>query len=194
MESSSPVNLAFIDACRDNPFLEKLRSSLPATRSTSTNRGLAAVASVKPDTLIMFATEADNVADDGEFENSPFASALLKHVGTPNAEISQITTQIIRDVRIATDFRQNPEVQSAMGVEFYFQRDETLADDVAIEFANAKSSNSTEAWQSFIKRHRSGFFAELAKAALMEIEAGNSSFSQNTDYAQIEKQLNLGSE
>ena len=64
MERSTRVNLIFLDACRDNPFAEKLSRSM-GTRSGSVGRGLARLGS-GVGSLIAFATQPGNVAMDGQ--------------------------------------------------------------------------------------------------------------------------------
>lgn len=192
MESSASLNLAFIDACRNNPFLEKVRSSLPASRSTSVHRGLAPIARAQPDTLIMYATSPNQIAEDGDGEHSPFANALLEHLDTPNAEISQITKRIIQDVRHSTNFTQSPEVLNAMAREFYFKRDVDSSEAIANAYERAKLLNTASSWRAFINDHPNGFFTTLAQSALIKVEASNKAFDPNADYAQIESHLAIG--
>lgn len=123
METSSPVNLVFVDACRDNPFVNILRDSLPSTRSASVTRGLARVEHVggpdSPETMVVFAAASNDVALDGDRENSPFAQALAQHLKALDTEISVAMKRVIRDVREATQGEQSPEIQIQMSVEVY---------------------------------------------------------------------------
>ena len=48
--------------------------------------------------LIGFATAPGDVAADGEGRNSPFTTALLKHLPEPGVEIQQVMTRVKRDV------------------------------------------------------------------------------------------------
>src|SRR4029079_2708076 len=75
--------------------------------------GLAQVKS-SIDTLIVFATQPDNVALDGAGRNSPFTSALLKHIQTPNAEISTVMKRVRSDVVEATGQKQIPWDHSSL--------------------------------------------------------------------------------
>jgi uncharacterized caspase-like protein len=138
MESVSATNLIFLDACRDNPFVDKLKASLPPTRSSVTADGLAPI---KPqqgrDTMIVYATAANNVASDGAGQHSPFADALLEHVGTPGVEVSLMVKRVIQSVRVTTEYQQNPEILSGMAIEFYFAGPEIAAAPVTVTVAPA---------------------------------------------------------
>src|SRR3981189_1979620 len=75
MESKTPVNLVFLDACRNNPLAENLRRGLEVTkRSANLGRGLARIEPTSRDTLIAFAAAPGQVAADGNDRNSPFTA------------------------------------------------------------------------------------------------------------------------
>ncbi|MCR9285561.1 MAG: caspase domain-containing protein, partial [Rhodobacteraceae bacterium] len=96
MEQSTKVNLVFLDACRNNPFTENLARSM-GTRSSAVGRGLAKIGS-GVGSLVSFATQPGNVALDGDGENSPFTTALIKHLGTPGQDITRDLVMVRRDV------------------------------------------------------------------------------------------------
>jgi len=105
------TRIVFLDACRDNP----MSRSLARTRGAGT-RGLAPV-SVASGTLISFATKDGSVAMDGSGRNSPFAEALLAHLGDP-ADISIILRRVRSQVLNATGNKQEPwEYGSLVGDE-----------------------------------------------------------------------------
>ncbi len=112
MEAEKRVNLVFLDACRDNPLARSFARSL-GTRSTSVGSGLAAIQSAVG-TMIAYATQPDNVALDGEGRNSPFTAALLKHIATPNLEISALMKRVRADVITATREKQVPWDHSSL--------------------------------------------------------------------------------
>lgn len=112
MEAEKRVNLVFLDACRDNPLARSFARSL-GTRSTSVGSGLAAIQSAVG-TMIAYATQPDNVALDGEGRNSPFTAALLKHIATPNLEISALMKRVRADVIAATREKQVPWDHSSL--------------------------------------------------------------------------------
>jgi Tfp pilus assembly protein PilF len=112
MEAEKRVNLVFLDACRDNPLARSLARSL-GTRSTAVGSGLAAIQSAVG-TMIVYATQPDNVALDGDGRNSPFTAALLKHIATPRLEISALMKRVRADVIVATHEKQVPWDHSSL--------------------------------------------------------------------------------
>ena len=120
MERAVPTRLVFLDACRDNPLARSLARSLGGTsRSVSVDQGLAQM-QAGIGTLIAYATEPDAVALDGEGSNSPFTTALLKHLDTPGLEVRTLLTRVRQDVLNATDNKQVPWDHSSLTGEFYF--------------------------------------------------------------------------
>jgi hypothetical protein len=117
VEGRARMFVAFLDACRDNPFASRLFSS---DRGIRLGTGLAAPASDAAGTLIAYATAPGHTAEDGDGEDSPFTTALLHHIATPNLEVRQLLGRVRKDVREATEGRQVPWESSALEGEFYF--------------------------------------------------------------------------
>ena len=59
-------------------------------------------------TLLAFATAPGQVALDGDGENSPFSSALSRHIGTPDLEVQQMLTRVRAEVVAVTRNKQVP--------------------------------------------------------------------------------------
>ena len=112
MEAAKRVNLIFLDACRNNPLARSFARSL-GTRSLSVGQGLAPIQSAVG-TMIAYATQPDNVALDGEGRNSPFTTALLKHIATPGLEIGSVMKLVRADVIATTRERQVPWDHSSL--------------------------------------------------------------------------------
>lgn len=110
MSLSQGVSLVFLDACRDNPLATTLSRSMGATRSTAVSNGLAEmkVANSGRGMAIAFATSPGEVALDGAGVNSPFTSALLRHLDAENTDIAEIFTRVTGDVYEATSQQQRP--------------------------------------------------------------------------------------
>jgi uncharacterized caspase-like protein len=88
--------------------------------SRSIGRGLARV---EPDggTLVAYAAKHGEVALDGEGGNSPFVTALVRHIATPGIEINKLFRFVRDDVLAATGRRQEPFVYGSLpGEDFYF--------------------------------------------------------------------------
>lgn len=114
METEKRVNLIFLDACRDNPLTRSLaRNAGGGTRSAAVSMGLAPVQSAAG-TLIAYATQPNNVALDGDGRNSPFTTALLKHMVVPNLEVELMMKQVRLDVMAATREKQIPWGHSSL--------------------------------------------------------------------------------
>lgn len=123
----SSVKIIFLDACRDNPALNK---SLSKGRG-SFRGGLAAAKSSSDDLgslFIAYATDSGNVALDGEGQkNSPFTKALLKYIKQP-ISIDDMFSLVTREVRLSTKNAQRPyKYASLEGVVCLTQKCGTVA-------------------------------------------------------------------
>jgi peptidoglycan hydrolase-like protein with peptidoglycan-binding domain len=121
--SGAKMAIAIIDACRNNPLANTLvKKTRAAGRSTAgLSRGLAPIDLNAPNSLVVFATAPGNLALDGMGEaNSPFTTALLNHLPTPELEISVMLKRVTAEVRARTEEEQRPEVVTSMAREFYF--------------------------------------------------------------------------
>ncbi len=130
LRENAGVTIVLLDACRTNPF--PAGSTLKRTPTGSAERvggsGLAAVRGVtafkqqpKPavDNLGMvvgFAAEPGLPALDGEAGgNSPYAAALLRHMGAmPGVEFGQLMRMVTEEVYLATGTRQRPWVNESL--------------------------------------------------------------------------------
>lgn len=116
-EGAKKLRMVILDACRDNPFLNKMRRSVA---SRSVTRGLTAI---EPDvgTLVAYAARDGQTALDGDGRNSPFVSSLLKHMLIPNLEIGMLFRLVRDEVRQMTNRQQEPFVYGSLpGESFYF--------------------------------------------------------------------------
>ena len=128
MEEFTPTNIIFLDACRNNPLADVVQDQVMAGRSLTigdrqnvdrVGQGLAEMhASVG--TLIAYATQPGNVAEDGQGGNSPFTTGLLRHITEPGQEIREILTRVRVSVLDETNRRQIPWDHSSLTEEFYF--------------------------------------------------------------------------
>jgi tetratricopeptide (TPR) repeat protein len=113
------TNIVILDACRNNPTMQQNDATQPA-RSVAFRSGLAAPsglgkgATVGAGTLLAFATAPGQVALDGDGDNSPFSSALSRHIGTPGLEVQQMLTRVRAEVVAATRNKQVPWSNSSL--------------------------------------------------------------------------------
>ncbi|MBI3434397.1 MAG: tetratricopeptide repeat protein [Proteobacteria bacterium] len=112
MENASRANLVFLDACRNNPLARSLARSL-GVRSAAVGSGLASIQS-GIGTMIVYATQPDNVALDGTGRNSPFTTALLKHLPERGVDVGLMMRRVRADVIEATRQKQVPWDHSSL--------------------------------------------------------------------------------
>ncbi|MBS0640817.1 MAG: caspase family protein [Proteobacteria bacterium] len=117
LEGGAHVVMLFVDACRDNPF----RLRIGSTDRGVASRGLAATNANATGTLIVYATAPGQTAEDGAGDDSPFTTALLRHIDAPGLEVRQMLSRVRRDVRTATNGTQIPWESSSLEGDFYFR-------------------------------------------------------------------------
>jgi uncharacterized caspase-like protein len=65
-------------------------------------------------TLVAYSTQPDNVALDGAGRNSPFTTALLRHLPSPGVDIGIVLRRVRAEVIAATRERQVPWDHSSL--------------------------------------------------------------------------------
>jgi tetratricopeptide (TPR) repeat protein len=120
LENGPRANLVFLDACRNNPLARNLARSLNV-RSSAVGMGLASMQG-GIGTMIVYATQPNNVALDGEGRNSPFTAALLAHLPDPGVDISIMLRRVRADVIRATNQKQVPWDHSSLVGELVLAR------------------------------------------------------------------------
>ena len=180
MERGARTNLVFLDACRDNPLARNLARSM-GTRSASIGRGLARV-DAGVGTLIAFATQPGNVAQDGKTGNSPFTAAMLRHMDAPGLDISVLMRRVRQEVISETDGRQVPWDNSSLTAPFSFNPGATTdamaapsappQDDRSLDLAlwqAAKDANSVASYEAYLAEFPGGTFAAMARLGLQAL-------------------------
>ncbi|HYD15677.1 MAG TPA: caspase family protein [Hyphomicrobium sp.] len=125
------LGMIFLDACRNTPSREELGLQIVAQdgatrklRSLSFSRGMTKVSvpstSGASGIFRAYATQPNNVSDDGGGRNSPFTKALLKHMGTKGVDVHQMMIKVRLDVQTETNGRQVPWEESALTDVYYF--------------------------------------------------------------------------
>lgn len=181
LEPVKRLRLIILDACRDNPFLKTMQRTI-ATRAVS--QGLAKVEPMASNFLIAYAARAGSTAEDGNGTHSPFTTALLQHLTVPGVEINKAFRQVRDDVLRSTGKRQEPFVYGSLGGDDISlvpgtKKDETPlaaatadpASAIRLDYELAERVGTKEAWDSFLKKYESGFYADLAFAQLTKIVA-----------------------
>jgi len=146
LERARGVKLLVLDACRNNPLLDRLLRRT-TTRDVPVSRGLARIDPARG-MVIAFATQADQVAADGAGRNSPFTSALVKYIGEPGLEVGALFRRVAIEVDRATNGRQLPELSVSLRGEFFLNQGET---DVQT-WSRIRQTEDTKELSDFLQR------------------------------------------
>lgn len=123
MSAKVPVSLVFLDACRDNPFARTLATRAARSftqRPMLVERGFSFLQS-GAGMFIAFSTAPDRVAADApELKNSPFTTALKRHLPVRGQTIEDLMSAVRTEVMQATGGRQVPWHSSALTERFVF--------------------------------------------------------------------------
>ena len=143
------VGVIILDACRDNPLARTLAASLPKSRSTSLGTGLAPVEARSDGVgtgglLIAYATDPGAIAFDGNGVDSPYSTALARHLTEPGVEIQSALTRVRGEVTETTQGRQRPWHNASLGREVFLGKPAAAA-PAAKPVADASNAAATSA-------------------------------------------------
>ena len=196
--ADAKVKLVFLDACRDNPFADKIRSAA-RTRSVTVLSGLAEMKSSEG-TLIAFATGPGQTAIDGrQGENSPFTRALLKNLTEPGVEIRHALTKVRAQVSEETNKQQLPWENTNLTGFLYLNpapaapaataslgaagataapsswrppASSSASNEIELEFwRSVRSSDKAEEYSAYLTRFPNGNFTSIARSRLAALQA-----------------------
>jgi tetratricopeptide (TPR) repeat protein len=125
LDDSIRANIVFLDACRDNPFSQKVALPTDPSRAVRVATGLASPSSLGKGattgagTLLAFSTAPGQIALDGDGANSPFSLSLARHLGTTGLEVQQMLTRVRAEVVSVTHGKQVPWSNSSLLGEVY---------------------------------------------------------------------------
>ncbi|MBI4273555.1 MAG: caspase family protein [Rhizobiales bacterium] len=187
LEPARRLRLVVLDACRDNPFTKTMRRTVVSRAVTS---GLAKVEPTTTDTLIAFAAKAGSTADDGSGANSPFTTALLKHMAVPGLDVRIAFGRVRDEVLKTTASKQEPFVYGSLGgstVALVPEPKRAIAvvapeapasvnpePDTRRDYLLAERIGTKEAWESFLAVHSTGLYSEFARSQLAKLTAPGS--------------------
>jgi caspase domain-containing protein/TIR domain-containing protein len=129
--STRKIKVAILDACRNNPFLERgplsTRGLAPRLSRPEADTGRpilrTGLARVTPpaSSIIAYSAAEGATALDGDGMTSPFVTAFVRRCKQPGVEIGKVFRLVADDVYTATNGAQNPAVYSTLsGEDFYF--------------------------------------------------------------------------
>jgi formylglycine-generating enzyme required for sulfatase activity len=184
IEPARHLQLVILDSCRDNPFVRSMRRTI-ATRSVRSGHGDIDERALPPNTLIAYAQKAGFTAEDGTGANSPYTTALLKHLSTPGLDVELALRRVRDAVLQATGNRQEPfKYGSLGGLELPLvpaalvpapTRPEAvptlpLAREAAEYWVKVEKSDDQETLEAYIRRYGETFHGDLAKARLAKLK------------------------
>ena len=116
--AGSRTNIVILDACRDNPFERSWRRGEKGS-------GLAFM-NAPSGSLIAYSTAPGKTALDGGGRNSPYTSALLKNIETPNITVLQMFQRVRATVMRQSDKKQIPWESTSLRGDFYFKEGRSI--------------------------------------------------------------------
>ena len=119
LNAASKLRIVILDACRNNPFISRMVMNKVSTRAVA--RGLSAVEPAHGE-VVFYAARDGSTALDGKGGNSPFATALVKHMDEDGVELGRFFRRVTSTVLAATGNQQEPFVYGRIPDEdFYFK-------------------------------------------------------------------------
>lgn len=161
-DSQAKISIIILDACRNNPFLDR-DWAIDGLAQTGGGPGM----------LIAYATDPGNVAYDGLGHNSVFTTALLENLAEENLDVRLMFGRVRQQVVRVTGGAQIPWVEESVLGEHYFARtaDQTsiaAADEVAA-WRDIASSRQREDFERYLDIFPNGLFAAIAEDRIAQL-------------------------
>ena len=121
--AANGLNIVILDACRDNPYARKFRSS---------SRGLARIEG-PTGSVIAYATSPGQVALDGTGNNGVYTKHLLQQLSVPSQPIEVLLRNVRVEVLKETNGLQEPWELSSLTSEFIINHSEVRHTRRALE-------------------------------------------------------------
>jgi hypothetical protein len=178
------LGMVILDACRNNPFLSIMRRS---AAMQEIHIGLSAV-ETSDNMLVAYAARDGTVAVDGKGRNSPFTSALLRHLETPGLEVDFLFRNVRDDVRAATNDTQQPFVYGSLSSEEIYlhpplsgQTEPAGTVDAAeVAWSFLKSTDDVGTLTRFSERFSASAFAFEARTRIASLASTGMSSADDT--------------
>ena len=149
----SRLSMVILDACRNNPFEGKFR--------TTRGSGLAQVDAPKG-TLLAYATAPGKVASDGEGVNGLYTAELLKAMEIPGAKVEEVFKAVRVNVIKATAGEQIPWESSSLTGDYYF-KPATATADAGKAAGQAEMQSKLDAERQAREKEAQALKAEMEK-------------------------------
>jgi uncharacterized caspase-like protein len=177
------VRLLVLDACRDNPFANRLAQN-KANRGVAATRGLAKIERSQG-MLIAYSTQSNSVAADGSGRNSPFTGALVREIQVPGLEVATVFRRVAINVNLETQGKQTPELSVSLLQDFYLNPRESDLD----AWKKLGPSASVADLKKFMSTFPESVMVDAARARLDAIENANERERLAREYAEKERRL-----
>ena len=128
-DSRNALNIVVLDACRD----------FPASWSRSLDRGLAIITDPPANHIIMYATGAGKVANDGSGRNGLFTGYLLNNL-RQHYDINEIFRKTMADVAAASNNEQRPALYTDFAQTWYFDSTQTPTEAATVQPPSAQAA------------------------------------------------------
>ena len=179
VRNAGKLGLVMLDACRDNPFSNTMERK---NGSRAVSRGLAPVSlDGEAGTLVSFAAQAGDTADDGNGMHSPYTEALLELLDEPGLEVGALFQRVTKVVKDKTDGRQKPmyRIQPPEDLVYLVPGDAVAVPtsttnaptqvDPLVVYLDAVQSRKRGPLESFIARYPAHSKAPDARQLLLDI-------------------------
>jgi len=127
-DAGNPLNLVFLDACRNNPFARRFRSA---------EQGLAPMDAPKG-SFVAYATAPGDVAAEGDSRNGIFTKHLLQYMREPGLEVGQMMRKVRTGVQNDTSGKQTPFEVSSLTGDFFFASSVTPEPQTSMQLADER--------------------------------------------------------
>ncbi|WP_458097828.1 caspase family protein [Roseomonas sp. WA12] len=164
--AQTKLNIVILDACRNNPF---------GGRGLRTTGGGLAEMRAPQGTLIAYATQPGNVAQDGTGANSPFSASLASTLVQPGLDVFRVFNQVGLSVKRLTGGEQQPWVSSSpIEGDFFFAAapggaaavPQPAPDPDQLFWQFVANSNQPAEYRAYLSQFPQGRYAELARSRL----------------------------
>lgn len=131
----SHTNIVILDACRNNPYPNRFKLSVPGLAQVDAPAG----------SIIAYATAPGSTAADGAGKNGLYTQYLVEQVGKPGLQIENVFKAVRAGVRRDSQGKQVPWESTSLETEFFFKP--------AVVVAVAAPPPSPESTKSSLKRN-----------------------------------------
>ena len=159
--AGNALNILIIDACRDNPFPQRV--------APAATLGMVPMGTVYG-VFIASSTGSGKTAFDGDEGNSPYTRALADVITTPGEKLEDVFKSVRRQVRLSTGEQQIPWESTSLELDFYFLPPPPAPTPAQQLFAAARETGNVGLYELLIERFPDSREAAEARPMLAELK------------------------